>query len=47
MVVDRYFEEVLNGHDLAALEELVEDETLKQRIRRDKVGPTRAWRIER
>lgn len=32
MVVERYLEEVLNGHDLAALEELVADETLKQRV---------------
>jgi predicted ester cyclase len=32
MVVERYLEEVLNGHDLAALDELVADETLKQRI---------------
>lgn len=33
MVVERYVEEVLNGHDLVALEELVADETLKQRVR--------------
>jgi steroid delta-isomerase-like uncharacterized protein len=33
MVVERYLEEVLNGHDLAALDELVADETLKQRVR--------------
>lgn len=34
MVVERYLDEVLNGHDLAALEELVADETLKQRVQR-------------
>jgi predicted ester cyclase len=33
MVVERYVEEVLNRHDLDALEELVADETLKQRVR--------------
>ena len=33
MVVERYIAEVLNGHDLDALEELVADETLKQRAR--------------
>jgi steroid delta-isomerase-like uncharacterized protein len=33
MVVERYLEEVLNGHDLAALDELVADGTLKQRVR--------------
>ncbi len=32
--MERYLEEVLNGHDLAALEELVADETLKQRVQR-------------
>jgi steroid delta-isomerase-like uncharacterized protein len=31
--VERYLEEVLNGHDLVALDELVADETLKQRVR--------------
>jgi predicted ester cyclase len=33
MVVERFLEEVLNGHDLAALDTLVADETLKQRVR--------------
>jgi predicted ester cyclase len=33
MVVERYLEEVLNGHDLGTLDELVADETLKQRVR--------------
>ena len=33
MVVERYVAEVLNGHDLGALGELVADETLKQRVR--------------
>jgi predicted ester cyclase len=33
VVVERYVAEVLNGHDLAALGELVADETLKQRVR--------------
>jgi predicted ester cyclase len=33
MVVERYVEEVLNRHDLGALDELVADETLKQRVR--------------
>ena len=33
MVVERYVEEVLNGHDLAALDELVADATLRQRVR--------------
>src|SRR5215207_5360117 len=33
MVVERYVEEVLNGHDLGALDELVADETLRQRVR--------------
>ena len=33
MVVECYLEEVLNGHDLGALERLVADETLKQRVR--------------
>jgi predicted ester cyclase len=32
MVVERYLAEVLNGHDLAALDELVADETLKHRV---------------
>jgi|SRR5215207_2409275 len=33
MVVERFVEEVLNRHDLVALDELVADETLKQRVR--------------
>jgi predicted ester cyclase len=33
MVIERYVEEVLNRHDLGALDELVADETLKQRVR--------------
>jgi predicted ester cyclase len=33
MVVERYVEEVLNRHDLGALDELVADETLRQRVR--------------
>jgi steroid delta-isomerase-like uncharacterized protein len=33
MVVERFLGEVLNGHDLAALEEVVADDTLKQRVR--------------
>jgi predicted ester cyclase len=33
MVIERYLEEVLNGHDLGALDRLVADETLKQRVR--------------
>jgi steroid delta-isomerase-like uncharacterized protein len=33
MVVERFLGEVLNGHDLVALEELVADDTLKQRVR--------------
>jgi predicted ester cyclase len=33
MVVERFLGEVMNGHDLAALEELVADDTLKQRVR--------------
>ena len=33
MVVERYVEEVLNRHDLGALDELVADETVKQRVR--------------
>jgi predicted ester cyclase len=33
MVVERYVKEVLNRHDLGALDELVADETLKQRVR--------------
>jgi predicted ester cyclase len=31
--VERLVDEVLNGHDLASLDELVADETLKQRVR--------------
>jgi steroid delta-isomerase-like uncharacterized protein len=31
--VERLIDEVLNGHDLASLDELVADETLKQRLR--------------
>lgn len=34
MVVERYVEEVLNGHDLGALDELVADGTLNLRTRR-------------
>lgn len=33
MVVERYVEEVLNRHELGALDELVADETVKQRAR--------------
>lgn len=32
-VVERYLDEVMNGRDAAALDELVADETLKQRVR--------------
>jgi predicted ester cyclase len=31
--VERFVDEVLNGHDLSALDELVADGTLKQRVR--------------
>jgi steroid delta-isomerase-like uncharacterized protein len=34
MVVERYLEEVLNRHDLDALDKLVADETLRLRTRR-------------
>jgi predicted ester cyclase len=33
MVVERFLEKVLDGHDLAALDELVADEPLKRRVR--------------
>jgi steroid delta-isomerase-like uncharacterized protein len=33
MVVERFLGEVMNDHDLVALEELVADETLRQRVR--------------
>ncbi len=32
IVVKRYFEEVLNGRNVAAIDELIADEVLKQRV---------------
>lgn len=32
VVVQRYLDEVLNGHSVAAIDELISDKTLKQRV---------------